>query len=336
MTKILVGDLGGTKGELALYEEGGDVRSPLLKKVYPTRDFATAEMLLHRFLEDTREGVSAISLGVAGPVCDDLAQVTNLPWKISSETLKDEFQVSHVSLVNDLTAVCAGIPVLEDEDLLTLHEGAAPENDMLGVIAPGTGLGVGMIFNVGSGLVVRGTEGGHTDFAPVDDEQLALITWLRKQKNKEISSEMVCAGPAISDLYDFCAHYYSFEEAAWVTDQFENCSDRSPIIGEAAVADSPCPICQKAIELLFRIVGGEAANLALRINALGGIYFGGGILPRFVDKISFDGIVEAFQRRADRAPFMADIPLRLILRRDVALIGAARYGLTPDFVRLVG
>ncbi len=336
MKKILVGDLGGTKGELALYEERGDVRSPLFKKFYPTRDFATAEMLLHQFLEDTKENVSAISLGVAGPVSGDLAQVTNLPWTISKENIKKEFKVSHVSLVNDLTAVCAGIPVLEGEDLLTLNAGLENASDMLGVIAPGTGLGVGMIFQVGSGLVVRGTEGGHTDFAPVGDEQLALINWLREKKKTEVSSEMVCAGPGIVDLYDFCAQYYSFEEAEWVTKQFDNCNDLSPIIGAAAVASEPCQICRKAIELFFRIVGGEAANLALRINALGGIYLGGGILPRFINKISFDGLIEAFRSRADRAPFMADVPLRLILRRDVALIGAARYGLTPDFVRLVG
>lgn len=336
MKKILVGDLGGTKGELALYEEGGDVRSPLLKKTYPTREFATAESLLHQFLEECNESVSAVSLGVAGPVADDVAQVTNLPWNISAENLRKEFHVCHVSLVNDLSAVCAGIPVLKDEDISVLYPGSTVGDDMFGVVAPGTGLGVGMFFEIDSGLVVRGTEGGHTDFAPVGDDQLALMMWLREKKRAEVSSEMVCAGPAIADLYDFCVHYYPLKEASWVTDKFATNKDRSSVIGEAAIADQPCVLSKKALELFFEIVGGEAANLALRINALGGIYFGGGILPRFVGKIGFDSLVEAFQRRADRAPFMAAVPLRLILRRDVALVGAARYGLTPDFVRFVG
>lgn len=336
MKKILVGDLGGTKGELALYEEGGDVRSPLLRKIYPTRDFATAEMLLHQFLKETGEKISAISLGVAGPVSADVAQVTNLPWNIAVENLKNQFQVGCVSLVNDLTAVCAGIPVLQGDDLVTIHTGAVSKDGMQGVIAPGTGLGVGMIFNAAGKLVARGTEGGHTDFAPVGDEQLALLHWLREKKGVDISSEMVCAGPAIADLYDFCCDYYPFEESTWVIEQFENSRDRSPIIGEAAVTDISCPLCRKAIELFFVIVGGEAANLALRINALGGIYLGGGILPRFFDKFSFDGLVAAFRSRADRAPFMTDVPIHLIIRRDVALIGAARYGLTPELISSMG
>ncbi len=330
MQKFLVGDLGGTKAELALYEEGGEARSPFFKKLYRAGEFSSAEKLLHQFLSDAGERVSAISLGVAGPVSDNRAEVTNLPWNITVDNLEKEFGVTRISLINDLTAVCAGIPVLKEEDILVLQEGSGQNDEMFGVIAPGTGLGVGMMFFVEDKLYLRGTEGGHTDFAPFGDEQLALLNWLQVQKRKAVSSEMVCAGPAIADIYDFCAEYHALSQSAWVLKKFESGNDRSAVIGEAAIAAQPCPLCKKAMDLFFRIVGGEAANLALAINAVSGIYLGGGILPRFVDHFSFEQLLEAFNSRAGRAPFMANVPLRLIMRRDVALLGAARYILSPE------
>lgn len=329
--KILVGDVGGTKSDMALYEEDGDVRSPLFKKIYLSGNFASVESLLHQFIADCGQEISAISLGVAGPVSDGYATVTNLPWHISSSKLQSDFGVDRVSVINDLTAVCAGIPLLLPEDLLTLQRGVEHPHEMRGVIAPGTGLGVGIIFDCGNALIARGTEGGHADFAPVDDEQMELLAYLRKRYTK-VTSERVAAGPALHALYEFCRDQKELPESAWVKEKLISTSDISAAVGEAAISDPYCPLCRQVMELFFRIVGGEAANLALRINAIGGMYIGGGILPRFVDKLSFDGLVSAFRLKVDRAPFMNNVPVKLILRRDVALLGAACYGFEPDTV----
>lgn len=331
MKRILVGDIGGTKSDLALYEQGGDVRVPLFKKRYLSGNFASVENLLQQFLTDCGEEIGSISLGVAGPVADGIATVTNLPWSISRQKLQSEFNVDRVSVINDLTAVCAGIPLLLPEDLLTLQQGIENPHEMRGVIAPGTGLGVGVIFDCGDALIARGTEGGHADFAPVDDEQMALLAYLRKRYNK-VTSERVAAGPALRVLYEFCRDRRELVESAWVKEKFLTASDVSAVIGESAVSEPYCPLCREVVELFFRIVGGEAANLALRINAIGGMYIGGGILPRFVDKLSFNGLLSAFRLKIDRAPFMNDVPVQLILRRDVALLGAARYGLEPETI----
>ena len=328
MKKILVGDIGGTKCDLALYEEGGDVRAPLFKQKYSSSDYDTVETLLRQCLKDCGEKIDALSLGVAGPVANGTASVTNLPWFISTQTLATDFNVERVHLVNDLTAVCAGISHLVSDEYLTLQKGIDIPGEVRGVIAPGTGLGVGVIVECSKTILARGTEGGHADFAPVDDEQIALLLYLRKRFSK-VTSEMVAAGPAIAVLYDFCLEYQNFAQSDWVVAKFQTCEDRSVVVGEAAVAQVPCPLCQHVMELFFHIVGGEAANLALRINALGGMYLGGGILPRFVDRLSFDGLVSAFRDKIDRAPFMNDVPIRLILRSDVALLGAAQYGLAP-------
>ena len=106
----------------------------------------------------------------------------------------------------------------------------------------------------------------------------------------------------------------------------EAAEDRTPVIVDGALAPAPCPLCRRAVDLFLAILGSEAGNLALKLYARGGLYIGGGIMPRLAGKISFDGFIENFLRKGKMEKLMATIPVRLITRKNAALLGAARYG----------
>lgn len=195
---------------------------------------------------------------------------------------------------------------------------------MSGVIAPGTGLGEGFVVDVGGKTFVTGCEGGHTGFAPVDDEQVALLSWIENFL-KPISYETLIAGPGIARLYDFCRVYHEIDESQEVIDDMAGKADRTPAIIRGVTRENQCPLCKKVIELFLRILGSEAGNLALKLYAKGGIYLGGGILPRLVGHVSFDGFKESFFNKGPMSELMADIPVMLLLNKDAALIGAAGY-----------
>ena len=209
-------------------------------------------------------------------------------------------------------------------DLLQIQAGCAQDGEVRGIVAPGTGLGEGMLVEVGGQLFARGSEGGHTDFAPVDEEQLALLSWMQK-KIRPVSYEMLISGPGLANLYDFCKEYQQIQESAWIVEAMRGMKDRIPVIVGGAIHDAPCPLCSRVVELFLSILGSEAGNLALKLYARGGIYLGGGLLPRLVGHVEFDGFLQSFHAKGLMSGLMKEIPVSVILRKDAALIGALAY-----------
>ena len=322
---LLVADVGGTKCELALFADCGVDYEPQDRRLYASRDYTCLEEVISAFLADTGVAPVFAALGVAGVVKDDQARITNLPWLIRAESLKARFGFGELVLVNDLTAICAAIPLLREEDLVVLQAGGRQAGQPIGVIAPGTGLGEGLLLQSETVFWPQGSEGGHTDFAPVSDEQIELLRYMGRTAGP-VSYEMLIAGPAIPSLYAFYRDKGLIAEQPEIQRQLARAIDPTPIIVAAALADQPCPLCRQAMELFLAILGSEAGNLALKVYARGGLYIGGGIVPRLHGKMSFAGFLENFNRKAKMAELMASIPVQLIVKKDVALLGAARCG----------
>jgi glucokinase len=323
MVTLLVADIGGTKSELAIYSGVGS-GAVLLQKRYTNADFTRFEEIAELFLAEIDHVPRVACIAVAGVVSGETAMLTNLPWRVDCRLLEQRFGIQRVLLINDLTAVCSSLPELCADDLFELQAGAGAGGQIRGVIAPGTGLGEGMLVEVGGKLLARGSEGGHTDFGPVDEEQLALLAWMH-EKEKPVSYEMLIAGPGLANLYDFCRTYYKIPETPSIVDKMAHAQDRIPFIVGGAIAAQSCPLCRRAIELFLSILGSEAGNLALKLYAKGGIYLGGGILPRLMGKVSFDGFLKSFRDKGLMSGFMKNIPVHLILRKDAALLGAVRF-----------
>ncbi len=324
MPLFLAADIGGTKSELALFEQNKNNYIPIAKERYPSGQFSSVSEIIQLFLEQTGSKPEFAGFGVAGPINDGVASVTNLPWTIGEADLMKEFGFSQVVLINDLTAVCASISVLGDDDLLELYAGTAQKDAMKGVVAPGTGLGEGYLLETGKQFLPQGSEGGHADFAPITEEQVELLAWMQNRVNP-VSYEDLIAGPGIPNLYDFYIHAKNEEETPEIHEALKNVDDRTPVIVNGAFGDTPCPVCKKTVEMFLVILGSEAGNLALKLFSTGGMYIGGGIVPRLIGKISFDNMVKAYLAKGKMEALITSIPLRLITRKDAALVGVARY-----------
>lgn len=326
MTKTLLAvDVGGTKCELAIFDVTGESYQPVARKRFLSADYERLEDVIALFLQETGATPGYSCMGIAGVVSDGVATVTNLPWVISERAVAHEFNLAEVRLINDLTAVCASLSLLKGEELMELQKGEAQAGQLIGVVAPGTGLGEGVLIQGPDFFFPRGSEGGHTDFGPVDDEQTELLKWMLARRER-VSYESLIAGPGVPNLYNFYHEHMGLAEMDHVREQMAAAADRTPVIFNNAFGDVPCPLCRRVVELFLKILGAEAGNLALKLYARGGIYIGGGIVPRIADKVSFDGFLENFLAKGKMAELMATIPVHLIRKKDAALIGAARFG----------
>lgn len=325
-TILLVADIGGTKSDFALFLPT-NVTEPLWQQRYLNASYSCVEDIIQDFLTGVGKVPAVACFAVAGLVSGGRAEMTNLAWSFDCSDLEIRFGFSTVILINDLTAVARSIKCFDINDSANIQmilKGEPAVGAVSGVVAPGTGLGEGFVVESEGLLFVTGTEGGHTDFAPVDDEQTALLDWIRKRQTP-VSYEYLIAGPGIARLYDFCKSYYGLDESGRIDSEMSGKADRTPVIIAGAIAEPPCPLCSRTVELFLRILGSEAGNLALKINALGGISLGGGILPRLAGHVSFQGFIERFLDKGPMSKLMKKIPVMLLLNKNTALIGGAAY-----------
>ncbi len=324
----LVVDLGGTKTAVGLFAAADRQCRPRLNTRYRNSDYGGIEDILVDFLAACRVRPQTICMGIAGVVVGDIVRVTNLPWCVDRTALY-RLGFSNVLLINDMTALAAALPLLGREDVVSLQPGIAAPGGVAAVLAPGTGLGEGFTVRVDGVDYPCGSEGGHCEFAPVDEEQRALYDELADGGRNAVSYEMVCAGPAIATLFAFCRRR-GIEAAPETLSKLTATVDHTPVIVEAAV-DGVCPASTRAIALFLAILGREGAHLALKVYARGGLFLGGGILPRLVNTISFAPFMSAFHRPGTMAELLALVPVQVIIDRDITLRGAARYaGKTID------
>lgn len=323
---LLAVDVGGTKCELALFAGAEHNFQPLIRQRYQSADYERLEDIISTFLLETGASPAYASMGIAGVVSDGVASVTNLPWVIREDAVQHDFTLKGVRFINDLTAVCASIPLLRGDDLLEIQLGEVQVDQLIGVVAPGTGLGEGVLVQGDKYFFPRGSEGGHTDFGPVGEEQTELLRWMLNRR-KRVSYESLIAGPGIPNIYDFFNEHIGIAELEHVSLLMQAAKDRTPVIFDNAFGETPSPLCRRVVDIFLEILGAEAGNLALKLYARGGIYIGGGIVPRIADKVSFDGFRASFTAKGKMERLMETIPVKLIQKKDAALIGAARYGL---------
>lgn len=323
MTQLLAADIGGTKSDLAIIDlsQAPDI-PPLRHKRYRNREFKNFDTILTDFLADS-ETPPYGCFGVAAVIRQGTAKLTNLDWVLSEKQLQDSFGFTEIRLINDLTAICSALPFLPEKDLLMIQQGEAEENGVRAVIAPGTGLGEGFLIKQESCFFPQGSEGGHCDFAPLDQEQAELLSYLQKRYSA-VSYELLCSGIGIPNIFDFLASTDITRNKERFS-EIEAASDRTPGIIEGALDTSPCPLCAKTLSLFLAILGAEAGNLALKTYPTGGLFIGGGLLPRIADRISFDSFLENFRDKEKMQGLMQSIPVYLILKNDAALLGTANY-----------
>jgi glucokinase len=324
---LLAGDIGGTKTNLGIFSTEAGPRAPLAESRFPSASYPSLEAIVREFLSRTDLEVKQATFGVAGPLVEGRATVTNLPWVVDEKELRGTFNFSSVRLLNDLQAIAASVPFLEPSDLRTLNEGDPAPGGAIAVIAPGTGLGEAFLTWDGARYQPHASEGGHADFAPTSAVEMELLRYLRN-RFEHVSYERICSGRGLPNIYEFIRDTGRAEEPPWLAEQLAAADDPAPVITNAALhADKPCQLCFDTLNLFVSALGAEAGNLALKVMATGGIYVGGGIPPRILPALEGDRFLKAFRRKGRMSDVLAHVPVHVILNPKVALLGAACHGL---------
>jgi glucokinase len=322
---LIAGDIGGTKTLLALYAPESGARKPIAQAEFRSADYRTLEDIVQKFIGQTKRPVKAACFDVAGPVINGQAHLTNLPWVLDEGVMQQALGLKRVILLNDLKAVAYAIPHLLPEDVHTINEGRAELHGPIAVVAPGTGLGEAFLIWDGSKYIACSSEGGHADFAPVDDTQAALRHHLANRYG-HVGYERVCSGSGLPNLYDFLRDTGHAPEQPAFAAMLAAAHDRTPIIVQAAMQDPANALCAATLDLFVSILGAEAGNLALKVLATGGVYLGGGMPARMLSRLDDGRLMQAFVSKGRFADLLKKIPVKVITTQ-AALLGAALYGL---------
>lgn len=316
---IVAGDIGGTHTRLGLFLVEGNELRKIREERYPSASFPSLEAALARFLEGQPAPLAA-ALGVPGAVHNGRARATNLPWVIEALSISSKFQIPRVTLLNDLAANALGISRLGSADILELQAGEPGAVGNRCVVSPGTGLGQAGLFWDGSRHQVWACEGGHADFAPLDEEAADLLAWLRRRLRGRVSVERVVSGSGLSNIYAFLRETGRYVETPEVAAEMT-----ANGIGVAvSMFDGRCPLCTATMDIFTRHLAAEAGNFALKAMALGGVYLGGGIPAKILPRLRRPEFLETFCAKGRMESLMRSMPVRVILNDQAALLGAAQ------------
>lgn len=324
--KILVGDIGGTNARFALVDAVDERLELAAEKTLPSRRFPAFSDALQAILETMPEARTAerACFGLAGPVQGNRCATTNLPWVVEGEEIARILGLEEAPLINDLEAAAWGLTVLDPNGVRSLHEGIPGPPGNRALLAAGTGLGQALLIWNGERHYAFATEGGHGDFGPADELQVALWRYLRKQHG-HVSWERVISGPGLVAIFRFLLAHEGKAEPDWL--------EAEMVSGDAGAAiarhahDESCRICGRTLDLFFSMLGAEAGNLALRTLATSGIYLSGGIVHRLLPELTNSQFLTAFTAKGRFQSLVEKIPVRVVVDDRLALWGAAALAL---------
>lgn len=321
---ILAGDIGGTSTRLAYFDATDGVLKPLAMEHFSSREAGSLAELVDRFAAAQGLVAERACFGIAGPVRQGRVRTPNLPWSVEAAGLAQVLNLPTVELINDLEANAYGIDLLAADDLAVLNPGVADPTGTIAVVSAGTGLGEALAYWDGTAHRPLPSEGGHADFAPRNELEAELLLSLRAEHGR-VSTERIVSGPGLRNIYRFLRDGHHLPESPAVAEAMLQ-NDPSAVISGAALAGE-CSLCGQTLDLFISLYGAEAGNVALRYLATGGIYLGGGIAPKIIDRLRGPGFMMAFTAKGRLSPLLEKIPVRVILNERTALLGAGRCAL---------
>jgi glucokinase len=320
---VLAGDIGGTKTSLALFSINGDKLRMEAEHNFPSKKYSGLTPILDEFRVRNNKSIDAACFGVAGPVVDGHVKTTNLPWVIDNQVLRQALGVDTVYLLNDLEAAAYGVFTLDNEEFYTLNEGTMLSTGNKALIAAGTGLGQAILYDNGRHFHALPSEGGHADFAPRTELEIELLRYLLARFG-HVSYERVLSGPGLFNIYRFLKESRGMAEPPLLAERFAAGDDPAAVISTAALAKE-AEICCTALDLFVSIYGAEAGNMALRFKSVRGLYVGGGIAPKILDKLKDGTFMRSFIDKGRYTELLATMPVQVVLNPQAGLRGAAYY-----------
>jgi glucokinase len=306
----LVGDVGATNARFGLMSPERELLDTRTHAVadHPTiAEAITAYLGQRGSLPMPRQGAIAIASAVTG----DRIAMTNHPWSFSISELQSLLGFDRLEIINDFTALALALPHLAPEDRLQVGAGTPAAKAPLGVLGPGSGLGVSGLIPAGTGWIALSGEGGHATMAAATDRESAVLDRMRRQFD-HLSAERVLSGPGLVNLYNTLAALDGVPSRGYTAAQITD-----PEIGAAD------PVCAEATLLFCAMLGTMASNLALTLGARGGIYIGGGIVPRLGQRFARSPFRARFEAAGRFSHYLAAIPTYVATHPLPAFLGCA-------------
>jgi glucokinase len=307
MTRILLADIGGTYARFALAGERS-IGTTWSTEV-GTHEGVIDALRAYLAFDHGDEPIGGALLAAAGPVQGGCCKLTNAAWTLDEEQIARALRLPWVRIVNDLEAVAAGLPDIDPgQTRLIGPDGALPGAPMA-IVSPGTGLGMACVVVGPAGRCVVTSEGGHASLAGSSDHQDRVIAILRRRFGR-VSAERVLSGPGLVNLHQ-------------ATAELEGCDSprRTPSAVTEAAFDGSSPVCRTTIDTFCAFLGAVAGDVALTFGARGGVYIGGGIVPRFVDQLAHSAFRDQFVSKGRMRAYLERIPTRVILHPNPAFVG---------------
>ena len=317
---VLAGDVGGTNARLALVELDGSSARMVQRETYPSRDYPGLAAIVRRFCADAGSLPDRACFGIACAVVGDDCSTPNLPWTVNAGKLATEIGIPRATIINDFVAIGYGIEFLVPTDLATLQAGSPTAHGPIALIGAGTGLGQGFVVWDGDHYQVLPSEGGHGDYAPRGKLQCGLLQFLGEELGR-VSWERLLSGRGIANAYRYLRASGIAPEQETVRDEMQR-EDAAVVITRHALAGTDC-LSDRALRLFCEILGAQAGNLALTVVSTGGVYLGGGIAPRIVERLKSGEFLDAFRDKGRLSELISRIPVHVIMNPYVGLLGAA-------------
>ncbi|MGH8508970.1 MAG: glucokinase [Gammaproteobacteria bacterium] len=304
----LLADIGGSRTRIGILDDRDEITTIRVLSNDALPDLVSA---LHSYLDEegTQPSIRAGALAVAAPIVGDRVRMVNRSWSFSIQAIKEALGWEHIEVVNDFTAIAHSLPRLEASHRLQIGAGEPQANTPMGVIGPGTGLGVSGIIPYRSKWVPLASEGGHVTLAPMNDTEAAVLDRLRTRFG-HVSAERAVSGPGLVEIYHALA----------------------ALAGDATSKPTPADITARAlrgedryatqaVEMFFCFLGTVAGDLALTLGARGGIYLAGGILPRIAQALAGSRFRERFVDKGRYRHYLETLPTYLVTHPFPALLG---------------
>ncbi|SMG45725.1 bifunctional transcriptional regulator/glucokinase [Paraburkholderia susongensis] len=305
----LLADIGGTNARFALETGPGEISSV---QVYPCADYPGVAEVIKKYLKDTKIGrVNHAAIAIANPVDGDQVSMTNHDWTFSIEATRRALGFDTLLVVNDFTALAMALPGLTDAQRVQVGGGARRPNSVIGLLGPGTGMGVSGLIPADDRWIALGSEGGHASFAPADEREDIVLHYARK-KWSHVSFERVAAGPGIEVIYRALAGRDKKRVAAN--------ADTVEIVRRALEGE---PLAAESVDVFCGILGTFAGNIAVTLGALGGIYIGGGVVPRLGEFFARSSFRKRFEAKGRFEAYLQNVPTYVITAEYPAFLGVS-------------
>ena len=322
--RVMAGDIGGTKTLLHIADVFPNSFNVVFEKKFDSHSYDDFSLLLKDFIKEAASQadmvISSACFGVAGPVKDNVADITNLPWFIDGAKISKETGIPRVRLINDFQAVGYGLEFLQEDDIETLQEGVEESQGPRVIIGAGTGLGEGVMYWQQDHYEIIPSEGGHSDFAPVDSVQMELLRYMLKQHDR-VSYEQVISGKGLVNIFSYLRSIEPGPVSHELNTALQN-DDNAAAISHFALQENDA-LAKKALSLFCKIYGAQTGNLALTCLATGGVYIAGGVAAKIITEIKAGGFMQAFCDKGKMSGLLENMPVKVVMNPKVGLIGAA-------------